>query len=141
MLTIFINKHPMGLLSFIKFKRKHFIDDKEFKNILEEQIQISQQKIEEYLKSNFDADKTFKIEYFFITNTKNKAEKFCSVIRNLNYSSQYIYSPVMKLFLLTGSIEMKVSEDAIMHWTKEMCELGYKFESKFDGWEIIKNKE
>jgi len=130
------------IFNFLKFEKKNFIDENEYENIREEQIQISQQKIEEYLKFNIDVNKTFKVEYFFITNTKNKAEKFYIEIKKLNYTAQYFFSPVEKIFLIAGlSPIMNVSDDVIIDWTKEMCEFGYNYDSKFDGWEITNNYE
>ena len=44
-----------------------------------------------------------------------------------------------KLFIITGwTIVMRMSNDIVLNWTKEMCEMGYNFDCDFDGNEITK---
>ncbi|MFC3562039.1 ribonuclease E inhibitor RraB [Pedobacter jamesrossensis] len=30
--------------------------------------------------------------------------------------------------------KMKMTDEVVKQWTKQMCELGYKFDCEFDGW-------
>jgi hypothetical protein len=37
--------------------------------------------------------------------------------------------------VITGwTIKMAMVDSALIIWTKQMCDLGYKFDCEFDGW-------
>jgi regulator of RNase E activity RraB len=47
-----------------------------------------------------------------------------------------------KLFMVTGwTTIMKMENEILKNWTKQMCELGYKFDCDFDGWGTTPDQE
>ncbi len=81
-------------------------------------------------------DKELKLEFFFYTDTVDKAQILAAEIQKLKYSVQHDRSAGdSNLFVVTGwTIKMKMTDSIVAEWAKQMCELGYKFDCDFDGW-------
>jgi regulator of RNase E activity RraB len=128
----------LGLLDFFKSNRttSKFVNESEFKKNRDQQIQMTLQTLEQLQKINVTAEKELKLEFFFYTNSAEKAKKFATEIRKLKYSVEHRTSAHdKKLFIITGwTSKMKMSDEFVKQWTKEMCEFGYKFDCEFDGW-------
>ena len=129
----------MGLFDFLKPKQNgnnQFVTEQAFKSNLTKQMQMTPQTMEQLRKINVSADKELKLEYFFYTNTADKAKLFADEIGKLNYEVKSEQSKDdKKSFLITGwTTKMKMQDNVVADWTKEMCELGYKFDCDFDGW-------
>jgi regulator of RNase E activity RraB len=128
----------MGLFDFLKPKsiNGQFVSESAFNSNRDRQMQMTPQTLDQLRNLNVTADKELKLEYFFYTNTAEKAERLATEIEKLNYSVQYgVSAGDKKLFIVTGwTIKMKMSEEVVKQWTKQMCELGYRFDCEFDGW-------
>lgn len=128
----------MGLFDFFKPKPNNgqFVSETEFNKNRDKQMQMTPQTLEQLRKLNVTSEKELKLEYFFYTNTAEKAEIFATEIKKLNYSVEHGASAGdKKLFIVTGwTTKMKMSDETVKQWTKQMCELGYKFDCDFDGW-------
>ena len=129
----------MGLFDFLKPKQNgnnQFVTEQAFKSNLTKQMQMTPQTMEQLRKINVSADKELKLEYFFYTNTADKAKLFADEIGKLNYEVKHGQSAGdNKSFVITGwTTKMKMQDNVVANWTKEMCELGYKFDCDFDGW-------
>ena len=77
-----------------------------------------------------------KLEYFFYTNSVDKAKNLADAIQKLNYTVKYDKAVLdKKLFVITGwTIKIKMADSIVLDWTKQMCDLGYKYDCDFDGW-------
>ena len=129
----------MGFFDFFKPKQNsnnQFVTEQAFKSNLTKQMQMTPQTMEQLRKINVSADKEFKLEYFFYTNTADKAKLFADELGKLNYEVKHGQSAGdNKSFVITGwTTKMKMQDNVVANWTKEMCELGYKFDCDFDGW-------
>jgi len=129
----------MSLFDFLKPKHNtnnQFVTEQAFKNNLSKQMQMTPQTMEQLRKIDVSSDKELKLEYFFYTNTADKAKLFADEIGKLNYEVKYEQSAGdKKSFVITGwTTKMKMQDNVVANWTKEMCELGYKFDCDFDGW-------
>lgn len=129
----------MGLFDFLKPKQNgnnQFVTEQAFKSNLTKQMQMTPQTMKQLRKIDVSADKELKPEYFFYTNTADKAKLFADEIGKLNYEVKYEQSAGdKKSFLITGwTTKMTMEDNVVASWTKEMCELGYKFDCDFDGW-------
>lgn len=75
-------------------------------------------------------------DFFFYTDTAEKAEQLAAALRQLHYTVHT--GPVpgkSNLFSITGCTPPLRSDDEIVaQWTTRMCELGYEFDCEFDGW-------
>lgn len=129
----------MALFDFLKPKQNgnnQFVTEQAFKSNLTKQMQMTPQTMAQLRKIDVSADKELKLEYFFYTNTADKAKLFADEIGKLNYEVTYGQSAGdKKSFVITGwTTKMKMQDNVVANWTKEMCELGYKFDCDFDGW-------
>jgi len=129
----------MGLFNFFKSKQNgndQFLSEEDLKINMAKQLQMTPQTMEQLRKINVTPEKELKLEYFFYTNTADKAKTFAAEIENLNYQVEYRQSAGdKKTFIITGwTDKMKMEDKVVSNWTKEMCELGYKFDCDFDGW-------
>ncbi len=128
----------MGLFDFFKPKSKHlqFLTDSAFSNNRDKQMQMTPQTLNQLRKLNVSADKELKLEYFFYTNTADKAEQLAIELGKLNYAVEHgVSSGDKSLFIVTGrTTKLKMDNEVVKEWTKQMCELGFKFDCEFDGW-------
>lgn len=128
----------MGLFNFLKPKSNsgQFVNETAFKSNRDKQMQMAPQTLDQLRNLNVTADKELKLEYFFYTNTAEKAEQLATEIGRLNYTVQHgVSAGDKKLFIVTGwTPKMKMANEVVKQWTKQMCDLGYKFDCEFDGW-------
>lgn len=128
----------MGLFDFLKSKSnsKQFVSEASFNSNLHKQLQLTPLTLDELRKLNIDSDEELKLEYFFYTNTLEKASQLAVELKKLNYTIQHdVSANDKKIFIITGwTTKMKVRDEVIKQWTKQMCELGYQFDCDFDGW-------
>lgn len=80
-------------------------------------------------------DKHQKIEYFFYTDTRQKATDFAAIL-NTHYTGATVsQQPQQKEFMISGwTNEISMTDSSIAYWINHMCELGYKYDCDFDGW-------
>lgn len=116
--------------------KKQFVSETAFNSNLNNQMQMTPQTLEQLRQRNITADKELKLEYFFYTNTAEKAAQLATEIAKLSYAVEYGMSgDEEELFIVTGwTTKMKMTENVVQQWTKQMCELGYQFDCEFDGW-------
>jgi len=126
-----------------KYNNGPFVTETEFNSKREMQMQMVPPTLNQLRKLNGMTDKELKLEYFFYTNTADKAEQFAAEIEKLNYSVEHGVSAGDKnLFVITGwTTKMKMTDEAVEQWAKQMCELGYKFDCEFDGWGTTPDQE
>lgn len=135
----------MGIFDFLKPKSPNgtFVTESEFNKNCDKQMQMTPLTIEQLRKLNIKEENELKLEYFFYTNNAEKAKKFASEMEKLNYSvSHGVSAGSKKLFIVTGwTTKMKMENEIVKNWTKQMCELGYKFDCDFDGWGTTPDQE
>lgn len=135
----------MGLFDFFKSQSNsgQFVSEGAFSNNCKKQMQMTPQVIDQLRKLNVSEEKELKLEYFFYTNTAEKAESLALEVEKLNYTVAHgVSAGDKKLFIVTGwTAKIKMADDVVVEWTKQMCELGYKFDSEFDGWGTEANQD
>jgi regulator of RNase E activity RraB len=128
----------MGIFTFLRPKSisKQFVNVHDFNQNKDMQMKMTTQVIDQLRKLDIKREKELSLEYFFYTNTIEKAERLASEIVKLNYKVDYWLSAGdPKLFIVTGwTTKMKMDNEIVEKWTKEMCELGNKYDCDFDGW-------
>lgn len=126
----------MKLFDFQKSKNGQFVTEKGFNKNRDKHMEMVPDIFEQLRKLNVTEDKELNLEYFFYTNTAEKAEQFANEIQKLNYTVEHGVSASDKsLFIITGrTTKIKMTDEIVIQWTKQMCELGYKHDCEFDGW-------
>jgi len=129
----------MGFLDLFSAKQnpnKKFVSDDSYKRNKDNQINMSPQILKQLRDFGVTETKELKLEYFFYTNSIQKAKNLAAEIQKMNYSVKYDQSTGDKnLFLITGwTMKMAMVDSIVINWTKQMCDIGYNFDCEFDGW-------
>lgn len=113
-----------------------FVTEQAFNDNLKKQLSMTPRTIAELRKDGVTDNKELKLEYFFYTNTDAKAKQLANELSQLSYSVDHRLAADSKIeYIITGwTTKMKIADEVVSKWTKEMCELGYKFDCDFDGW-------
>ena len=130
----------MGLFSFFgKKDNGQFVSTEAFEEKSTTQLNMLPVLMEKLRELNVDEDRELMLEFFFYTNTYQKAEAFALELSNLNYQVKYgVSEGDKKLFIVTGwTTKIKMKDAVVAAWINQMCSLGYKFDCEFDGWGTI----
>ena len=128
----------MGIFDFLKSKPKNnsFVSKSDSEENIHRQMQMTPQTLGHLRELDVDENRELKLEYFFYTNTLEKSEELADEIKKLNYTVENgVSAGDKKLFIVTGwTTKMKMTNEVVSNWTKQMCELGFKHDCEFDGW-------
>jgi regulator of RNase E activity RraB len=115
---------------------KRFVSQKAFEENLERQLALTPQTLQQLRKYNVTPEKRRKLEFFFYTNTVEKAAALAAELMNKNYQVEHGPSASnAKIQIITGwTAEITMSDDAVLDWTRKMCSLGFTHDCDFDGW-------
>ena len=77
-----------------------------------------------------------KLEYFFYTNSEEKAEALAETLAGMGYDGGYsVSSEDDSLFLINGwTSPISMDDPTVTDWTARMCDLGQEHDCEFDGW-------
>jgi regulator of RNase E activity RraB len=127
----------MGFLDIFKSNSNgQFVSESKFKGNLNMQVELAPETLNQLKNYGVTDDSELKLEFFFYSKTLDNAEKLAEELKKLNYEVEFGKSAGdKKLFIITGwTTKMKMDDHTVQSWTKEMCEMGYKFDCEFDGW-------
>ncbi|NBW48798.1 MAG: hypothetical protein EBR49_01685 [Betaproteobacteria bacterium] len=126
----------MGIFSIFSGAPKKFVTQASFEKNLSGQLAMSPQTVAQLRNLNVTPEKELKLEFFFYTNTPEKAAALAAGLTSKKYEVEYGPSASNgKIQIITGWTEKIGMSDAnVAGWTKEMCELGFKHDCEFDGW-------
>lgn len=126
----------MGLSDLPSRKSKRFVSQKAFEENLERQLALTPQTIRQLRTCNVMPEKRRKLEFFFFTNTVEKAAALAAELMNKNYEVEHRPSASdARIQIITGwTTEVTMSDDTLLEWTREMCTLGFTHDCDFDGW-------
>jgi regulator of RNase E activity RraB len=138
-MNIFIKVIIMGILSSLFGCGKsddRFLSSESYEKNLITQTTMSPQTITQLREYGVTEESLLKLEYFFYTDTKNKAESLSDTLKNKGYSTEFgLSAGDEKQYLITGwTSPIQMKEPIVVAWTKEMCEMGFKHDCDFDGW-------
>ena len=77
-----------------------------------------------------------KLDYFFYTNTEEKAAALVQKLGELGYTGSHeLAAGKKKQFVVTGgTTSMSMDDQTVLDWTCQMCDLGREHDCEFDGW-------
>ena len=129
----------MEILSFFKTRqKKQFVSEtdlilnqhKQFRTATESLVSLRDAEIEE--------EDELKIDYFFYTDDLEKSRNLEKEIQKIGYLVNH--GPTIQdknLFVIAGrTTKMKMMHETLRNWIREMSELGYKYDCRFDSWKI-----
>jgi regulator of RNase E activity RraB len=127
----------MGLFSFLKGDNNRFVTEKEFNSSASKQKQMNTETLEELFKYGINYASELMLEFFFYTNTQDKASNLAIELKKFNYQIDKVDTAASdkKLWVINGwTTKMKVDLQTVTNWTTQMCKVGYDNDCDFDGW-------
>jgi len=126
----------MGLSDLFSTQPKRFVSQEAFERNLENQMAMTPQTLGHLRTYNVTPEKRQKLEYFFYTDTVEKAAALAAELKNKNYEVEHGPSASdTKVQVVKGwTVEIAMNDAAVLDWTREMCVLGFKHDCDFDGW-------
>ncbi len=126
----------MSLFDFLTRKPKQFVTQAAFEKNLANQLAMSPQTLEQLAGLGVRPGTELKLEFFFYTNTEEKADALAALLAEKSYEVEYGASASdKKLQVITGwSVPLAMDATNILRWTEEMTRLGFQSDCEFDGW-------
>lgn len=128
----------MGILHLLKSKRKkQFVSEINFSVNRAKQSHLSIEKLVKLREINVEEEDSFKINYFFNADTAEKAQELTKALLYLDHAVENKISNKKGLFIIEGqSTPVKMMHEILRKWAEDMCDLGYKYDCDFEGWEV-----
>ena len=125
-----------GATGLFTRKPKRFWDEKAHRANLARQAGDVPQILEQLVKLGVTPDRELKLEYFFYTNTAQKADGLGDALRQKGYTVDVHPSHAgRRQHVVTGwSTPIRMSNDLVRDWSRQMCEIGFAHDAEFDGW-------
>jgi hypothetical protein len=100
------------------------------------QLTMSPQTVAQLRTYGVTEESQLKLEYFFYTNTMEKAAALAQNLADMGYKGSYNHSASDKRqFVVTGwTSPMQMDEKTVLDWTGRMCDVGHEHDCEFDGW-------
>jgi hypothetical protein len=100
------------------------------------QLTMSPQTVAQLRTYGVTDESQLKLEYFFYTNTKEKAAALAQKLAGMGYTGSFDHSASdKKQFVVTGwTSPMRMDEKTVLDWTGRMCDAGREHDCEFDGW-------
>jgi hypothetical protein len=100
------------------------------------QLEMTPQTLDVLRQHGVNDDSLLRLEFFFYTNTSEKASKLSDNLTSLGYSSDFGTSASnAKEFLINGwSTPIRMDERSALDWTASMCDQAADHDCEFDGW-------
>tara|TARA_Y100000310_G_scaffold89923_1_gene87163 strand:+ start:113157 stop:113615 length:459 start_codon:yes stop_codon:yes gene_type:complete len=129
----------LGIFNFFgksKESTQIFLSEGQYKESIAKQSTTTLKLIDSLREYGVKEDASLKLEYFFYTNSIEKAVNLAKELEAMKYDVQYgELEDELGVFLVTGWSERVLMEkDSILNWDREMFKLGYKHDARFDGW-------
>jgi hypothetical protein len=120
-----------------------FVSEKAFQKNLAQQVTMTPQTLTQLRKYNVTPQKSLKLEYFFYTDTNEKAVALAEVLKQKGYSVEYGQGAGKKgELVVTGWTSPMLMTDAlVLKWTEDMCKVGFEHDCDFDGWGTNPNQD
>lgn len=121
------------------FKKLLFVNDAAFENNLESQDFKVARTLGVMRGFHLKAKEKLEIDFFFYTDTSEKAEKLANELKKLDFEV-CCHRPRKNrnLYAVVGSIDKIYNDEELLtYWAKHMCQLGYKFDCEYDGWGMV----
>jgi hypothetical protein len=114
----------------------HFQTEEAYAQNRARQLAMTPQTVAQLRKYAVTEESQLKLEYFFYTNTKEKAAVLAQKLTDMGYTGSYDHSASDKRqFVVTGwTSRLKMDDKAVLDWTARMCDLGHEHDCEFDGW-------
>lgn len=113
-----------------------YVSEKAFENTRTNQAAMAPQTLEQLHGLGVTEETELKLEFFFYTNTEDKASALAGVLQQRDYSVESgVSAHDKKVSIVTGwTTPMVMNESTVVGWVREMCQVGFDHDCEFDGW-------
>jgi hypothetical protein len=117
-------------------KVPRYVSEAAFRQNLAKQIGMAPLTVAQLRKHGVTDLSMLKLEFFFYTNIESKAQELVASLKQINYEVHAGPSASdRRVFLVTGwTTPMRMDEEGVTGWSKQMCLLGFRNDCEFDGW-------
>lgn len=117
-------------------KNKEFLSEERHLSNLQNQLDMTPQTLQALLEAGVKEGARLKVEYFFFTNSMDKAEKLGHILAPDSDEVRVGESESDKnIFVTTGwTNPIEITHGSLIRWVGEMCVLGHRNDCEFDGW-------
>ena len=115
---------------------KRFVSETAFQKNLANQVAMAPQTLAQLRQYDVSEQTELKLEYFFYTDTADKAAALAGVLSQKGYTAEHgLSAGDKKLFIVTGwTMPILMNEPTVVEWIRQMCRIGFKHDCEFDGW-------
>ena len=126
----------MSRLDLLNGKKKAHVTKDEYKSNFASQLQKTSHTVTQLQEFGVGDDSLLKLEFFFYTNTYEKASSLAVALESEGYLVDYGTPAGEKNSLvITGwTVPMRMTTLNIQVWAEQMCSIGYEHDCEFDGW-------
>lgn len=113
-----------------------FVSKSAFTENRDKQVTMTPLTMEQLRSHGINDSTRLKLEYFFYTNSKVNASALAEELDARGYvGGHQVAAGDPSLFVITGwTTPMLMTDAVVVPWSEEMCDVGYNFDCKFDGW-------
>jgi hypothetical protein len=124
------------MFKFFNRNPKKFVSEEQHLNNMQSQLSMSPQTLDQLRDVGVDEGRELRLEFFFYTNTSDKAAELAAQLSVEGYKVEYGESASDKnIQIITGwTTPLLMTSDKVNEWTGTMCSLGYRQDCEFDGW-------
>lgn len=130
----------MSILNFLKPKKeRRLVSENDFNANLVKHYRLATESLVSLRDAEVEEEDELKIDYFFYSDSLQKAEALEMEMQNIGYTVNYGITPNDKSsFIISGrTTEVRMMHESLSKWVAEMCEVGYKHDCNFESWEIV----
>lgn len=130
----------MEILSFLKPKKeRRLVSENDFETNQLRHLRLATESLVSLRDAGVEEEDQLKIDYFFYSDTLEKAQKLQKELMKKDYVvTQGIKPEDKNLFVISGrTTEIKMMHESLSKWVTEMCELAYNHDCKFENWKIV----
>ena len=127
----------MGLFNIFGKKDDRYISESTFKATVQKQKEMNTQTLTQLSKYGVTDNSELKLEFFFYTDTQDKASNLAIELKKMNYNIEPVDKSAgdPKLWAITGwTTPIKMDITTVTKWTEQMCKIGFENDCDFDGW-------
>jgi len=115
---------------------ERYISEEQHKENLASQLATSPETMEQLRGFGSTEDRSVKLEYFFYTDSVDKASALADDLTAMGYNADFqkCDNPNKIRIVAGASTPVQMARDHILEWTETMCNVGFKHDCEFDGW-------
>jgi len=127
----------MGLFNIFGKKDDRYVSESTFKATVQKQKEMNTQTLTQLSKYGVTDNSELKLEFFFYTDTQDKASNLAIELKKMNYNIEPVDKSAgdPKLWAITGwTTPIRIDITTVTKWTEQMCKIGFENDCDFDGW-------